>query len=625
MPNNRFTLRFDKNLERDFLTDYFKQSLVQIRVSHFILLILYMSFNIIDYYAVPTYYSYFSIIRYIIVLPVFLSIIVLSYTKYFQKYWQIALLVSYIVAGGGIILMLRKVPYNHYYLLGMMLVFTAGFALIRLRFICATIAGWSLLILYNLCIHFSIKMAFVDATMINFFFASSILIGMITNYYQEAIIRRNYFLRRDMQDREDVVLSVNDALSMRMDQKKVELQIRNEELLKEIEHRNEIEKELIIAKENAESANKLKSTFIANMSHEIRTPINAILGLSEILSNESENEEHKKFILSISKAGNVLLDLINDILDFSHLESNEIKVSHSPVNLKELMDEMNTIFWQKINSKGLTFNITYPEDIKPMLLDKSQIRQVLINLIGNAIKFTDSGSISMNLQYKLVCKSACNITFSISDTGIGIPDEDLESIFTPFVQSSNNKYVSEMGTGLGLAISKRIVENRGGTISVVSKIDEGTTFTIELPDVQFAQSEKKSGQMPVADLDEWDFEGKRALIVDDILINRKVLRKQLERMNLHVTDADSAFSAMEVLEGNEFDVFCFDLRMPKMNGAELAEKVKENSRFSNIPIICITASINPEENYCLEYFSAILFKPCKHNQIAKTIEKVFEK
>ncbi len=618
------TLKFDKKKEKEFLEHYYKSSIKQVRNTFAFLIIFYSMFSIIDYLVAKEHFTYFSFIRYGIVIPVFIAVIIMSYSSWFIKIWQLTLLIAYLVSGVGICLMLFELPLNHHYLLGMMLIFSAGFILIRLRFLLSSIAGLVLIMFYNIGSYLMSQVETESIFTINAFYVCAVIIGMMTNYYHELSLRRNFSLNKELRERGDVVDSVNDVLSYKVEQKNEELEKRNKELLAEIEHSKEIEKELIVAKDKAESANRMKSTFIANMSHEIRTPINAVLGLSEILLNEIISAEHRQFVSSISQAGNVLLDLVSEILDFSQLESSGFKSNKTLVDMSELLDEMHTIFWQKIDAREIHFETSLPDAVKLVYLDKAQIRQVLINLIGNSIKFTDHGTINLKLSCQKHSDDLCDLKIVIEDSGVGIPEEDLENIFIPFIQSKNGRSSSEKGTGLGLAITKRIVEGNGGTISVSSKLNLGTTFTILLPKIRVGDFSQQRRQTPIVDLEGWDFQGKVVLVVDDILINRKVLRKQLEKMKLEVHDAESAKDALALIETNHYDLFCFDLRMPDINGSELSQKVRKNKKCEDTPIICITASINPEENYILEYFNAILFKPCKHNQIAKTIDKVLK-
>ncbi|MBN2829989.1 MAG: response regulator [Candidatus Cloacimonetes bacterium] len=617
------SFKFDKIVEKEFKENYFGVSIRQIRVSFLLLIGLYCLFSLVDYLYTPLNFKTFFQIRYLLVAPLFITVYFLTYFKFFIKVWQCFLVIAFITAGSGIAIMLVKLNNDIMYIMGMMLVFTAGFSLIRLRFFWGTVAGWITLIIYNILIIKFTEESYTNLITINSFLVSNIVIGMIISYFQEFELRKNFILRRELQEKSTIIESVNDILAERVEGKTKQLNERNKELLLEIEHRKEIEQELLIAKDKAEGANRLKSTFLANMSHEIRTPLNAIIGFSEILLSEVENPEHKQFTHSISQAGKSLLDIINDILDYSYMESGRFQTKKVPERLQELFDDLKTVFWQSAKKKNIELMFKCDEKFPAVLLDVSHFRQILINLIGNAIKFTESGYIKV----ESTClgkprKGTCNLLISVEDTGTGISEEDLKKIFNPFEQGENSSSFSEKGTGLGLSISKKIIEELGGSIRVESEVGKGTTFYVELPQVPFVGNEMIIPEKSNQDSRFWDFGGKTVLIVDDIAINRKVLAKQLEKMNLNVTASGSGAEALEIVLTKSFDLFIFDLRMPNMDGEQLAQSIRAIQSIRKSPIICITASMNPEEKYKLHNFDEILFKPSSFAQIAETVEKV---
>jgi signal transduction histidine kinase/CheY-like chemotaxis protein len=626
MKRNPALFEFDKNVEKEYKESYFKDSIRQIRVSFLLLIVLYSLFSLVDYLFSPENFHKFLIIRFVFVIPICLSAYLFTYFNIYHRIWQGMLVLSFIVSGSGIASMLIILENDPMYVMGMMLVLTAGFTLVRLRFKWATIAGWLTLVIYNALILTFTTESIKNLVIINAFLISSIIIGMIISYFQESEVKNNFILRRELQEKSTLIESINDILGERVETKTVELFERNKELLQEIEHRKEIERELIEAKEKAESANKQKSTFLANISHEIRTPLNAIIGFSEILSSEMTNPEYMQFAQSIRQSGNSLLTIINDILDYSYMESGRFRIKKSPEKIQDLFAEIQTIFWQSAEKKGLELKINCKDEMPSVMIDTAHFRQVLINLIGNALKFTDEGQVLL----ELVCKGSpkpgyCGFNITVSDTGIGIPPDELEKIFYAFEQGKNNKYLSEQGTGLGLSISKRIVEELGGTIRVESEVGKGTSFIVELPEVEIASPSEEPPVQNENNPVHWDFERRAVLIVDDIAINRKVLTKQLEKMNLDVTAACSGEEALKLVLTKAFDLFIFDLRMPTMDGEELAQNIKAIHDFSNRPIICITASMNPEEKYRLKDFDAVLFKPSSYKQIAEVIMNVFEK
>jgi two-component system, sensor histidine kinase and response regulator len=252
---------------------------------------------------------------------------------------------------------------------------------------------------------------------------------------------------------------------------------------RDITERVESQKELAKAKEAAEKANKAKSEFLTNMSHEIRTPMNAILGFAEVLYHKLEKPEHRKMLRSVSSSGNLLMSLINDILDLSKIEAGHLEINPGPVNIPALMDEFKTLFKEKAEVKGIEFSIVKQDDFPIILIiDEVRIKQVLFNLIGNAVKFTHSGSITTSIHLKQQDGNQGILTIAVEDTGIGIPEDQYEIIFEPFYQQSGQSNRQYGGTGLGLPISQRLVESMGGSITVSSTPGQGSIFTVTIPE-----------------------------------------------------------------------------------------------------------------------------------------------
>ncbi|MCA1915038.1 ATP-binding protein [Methanospirillum hungatei] len=345
------------------------------------------------------------------------------------------------------------------------------------------------------------------------------------------------------------------------------------------------------AKKEAESANRAKSIFLANMSHEIRTPLNAIIGFSSLMEHEELELRIARYVRSIHSAGNSLLSLINDVLDLSKIDAHKLKLSPESTDLAHLVEEIDLILGERARTKGLTFVHSVPRDIPLVLVDENRVRQVLLNLVGNAIKFTKTGGINLTLKYIPINSDIHRIQFLIEDTGIGIPMQEQEKIFHAFEQQESSLVKEYGGSGLGLSISRKLVHLMGGTISLKSEPGKGSLFTVDIP-VQIAPNQKSEADscnasvLPV-------FDPADVLVIDDVQDNLAVLSSILSQLGLHPRIAASASEAIKQFKIKNPDLIITDIRMPGMSGDEFVQVLKSSYPECKVPVIALTALINP--------------------------------
>jgi len=371
--------------------------------------------------------------------------------------------------------------------------------------------------------------------------------------------------------------------------------------------------ELEEAKIEAEQANSLKSEFLANMSHEIRTPMNAIIGFTDLLEENIKDTTNINYVRSVKNSGKVLLTIINDILDLSKIEANKLQIQLDSTNIKQVSEEIGSIFSLKARSKGLDFKIDFDEDINnSLMLDEVRLRQIIFNLISNAIKFTHEGYIHVHFK-TIPLNSHVNLIITVEDSGIGIPPDQQDEIFSAFTQQKGQVTKEYGGTGLGLAIVTKLVDLMNGKIELKSELNKGSTFTITLSDIAISAKDSKENK-PYAEV---SFEPATILIADDIELNRTLISEYLKKAPFTFLYAKNGEETLTLMQNNSVDIILTDIKMPIMDGYESTKLIK--NRY-NIPVIAITASvIAAEKDPENMIFDSFLEKPLSHQTLIQTL------
>ncbi|MEM7374847.1 MAG: response regulator [Bacteroidota bacterium] len=439
---------------------------------------------------------------------------------------------------------------------------------------------------------------------------------LVHRYYNTKDFNERYLLSICYPEKNDrgVTIRIRGIMQDITDQKRAE-----HELIKAKNAAETVSKELRKAKEAAEAATKAKSDFLSTMSHEIRTPLNAVIGMTGLLTETPLDDKQEEFVNTIKVGGENLLSVINEILDYSKIESGNLELEKFDFSTQSPIDDAIDLLAPKAYSKGLELFSIIEEDVPPIIKgDLTRIRQILVNLIGNAIKFTEKGEI-VTIVKKLGKKEGkYHIGFSVADTGIGIPKHKIDRLFHSFTQVDSSTTRKYGGTGLGLAICTRLVELMDGHITVQSELGKGTTFFF---DIWVEEGDEK--MVAAWDLDQISYEDKCVLLVDDNATNLRILEMQCASFKMKIVKTQFPEQALQwIQQGHQFDLAIIDMQMPHMTGTQLARQIRHVYDKTELPMIMLASVVDDSESG-REYFNEFLTKPCKKSIILRSIHTMF--
>jgi len=617
---NTLTLRFNnQQIEKQFKIEYYLKSIKEFRVAFLLLIGLYAGFGLLDYYTENEIYKLFFTIRYAIVSPLLIVVLIISFHKNFIKIWQQFIAFSFLVGGLGIIFMIHQTPDNIFYYCGMFLIFIAGYFAIKLQFYWAATTSILLIVCYNLgatyyIAHNPFYIQYI--LIINAFYISAILIAMFALYNIELLERKGFYQRLLLSEKQDEIVQINRSLETQVTERTKLLVDRNNDLEEQIKQRKEVEKKLYHAKEKAEESDRLKSAFLSNMSHEIRTPMNGILGFVDLLQMpDISTDDQQKYLEVVTQSGKRLLNTINDIIEISKIESGQTQLNLSSKNLNEILTFQYQFFKPEADSKGLELLIIPIEPDITIVTDINKFESILMNLIKNALKFTKSGRIEFGGNI-----ANNKILLYVKDTGQGIPQNRLNHIFNRFEQAELNINRGHEGSGLGLSIAKAYSEILGGELWVKSEVGLGSTFFFDmdynLPKIKNSDVENKKEDIKS------EIGNPLILIAEDDEVSFSLMKAILSKEKCRFIWVENGKLAIEKCQENiNIDLILMDLKMPVMDGLEATRQIRSFNK--DIIIIAQTAyAIEGDkekaiEAGCNDYIS----KPISSELLLKKIRK----
>ena len=614
--------------EKGFQEDYFLRSLNPFRFSIILSMIFYGAFAFLDAVTVPTLKEFFWFIRFGIVFPLLIAVFIFSFSKIFKKYMQFIISCIMFSTGLGIIIMIifaAKVG-NYSYYAGLILIFIFGYTFIRARFIYALIAGWSIVISYEIS---AIWLSHTPVTILinnNYFFISANIIGMLISYFLELSARKEYYMRVLLEKEKENVKTINDALEKRVEERTKQLSNANIDLKKEIEIRQKFERERAEMEKKLFQLQKIETigTLAGGIAHDFNNILTPILGYTDMAREELPEESNLRFDLDqINNAALRGKNLVQQILTFSR----EVDFEKKPIQLQPVVSEALNLLRASLPA-SVEIKQNLDSNIGTVLADPTHIHQIVMNLCTNANHaMIKTGGIlevkleAVNVDQKTAgkipnLKKGDYIKLSVSDTGYGMDIKTKERIFEPFF---TRKEVGS-GSGLGLSVVHGIVNNYGGAISVDSTLGSGTTFAIYLPKYNGNSLDSNKSFKKLIKGDEY------ILFVDDEPEITFMGKKMLEKLGYKVSISSDSLSALEEIKKypKKYSLLITDQKMPKMEGTKLASKMKKISPGLKVIIITGYSDNLSKEVLSKNGISEVIFKPMVLDDFSKVVRTVLD-